>query len=57
MKVIATRRGHDGVVVREEGEEFDMPDGAKGSWFLPVEPAKPAAKVKPKADPKADDFS
>jgi len=57
MKVIATRRGHDGVVVREEGEEFDMPDGAKGSWFLPVEPAKPAAKAKPKADPKADDFS
>ena len=56
MKVIATKRGYDGVVVREEGEEFEMPDGSKASWFLPTEGSKPA-RAKPKPDPKVDDFA
>lgn len=50
MRVIATARGFDGHVVREVDEEFDVPDGAKGSWFLPVGeplPAKPAKAEKP----------
>lgn len=43
MQVIATARGHDGLTIREVDDVFDMPDGAKGSWFQPVgEP--PAAK-------------
>lgn len=52
MRVIATSRGYDNVVVREAGEEFDMPKGAKGSWFVPIEgsPEKPAKGGKPKAD-------
>lgn len=36
MKVIATKKGYDGIVVREPGDEFDMKDGSKGSWFEPV---------------------
>lgn len=45
MQVIATARGFDGRVVREKGEEFDMPDDAFGSWFEPTEArAKKAAE-------------
>lgn len=47
MRVIATARGYDGINLREVGEEFDMPDGSKGSWFTPVEPEEkpqPTAK-------------
>ena len=49
-RVVATQRGHDGRVVREIGEEFDMPDGVKGSWFVPVDNAPPPA---PAPDPNA----
>lgn len=46
MKVIATKRGFDNVTIREEGDEFDMPEGAKGSWFKPVgKPAKKSEQV------------
>ncbi len=48
MKVVATKRGYDNVVVREEGEEFEMPEGSKGSWFTPV---KAAARAEGKAKP------
>lgn len=51
MRVIATNRGYDNLTTREIGDEFDMPDGATGSWFEPVDaPVKPAKADKPKAD-------
>lgn len=36
MKVIATKMGYFGKL-REPGDEFEVPDGTKGSWFQPVE--------------------
>ena len=52
MKVIATAKGYFGRV-REEGDEFDVPDDiGKSSWFTPVDAPKPAkhdAKAKGKA--------
>lgn len=46
MQVIATKRGYDGIKVRDEGEEFTMPNGATGSWFKPkVEAPKEALKA------------
>lgn len=45
MKVIATKTGFDGKRIRNPGDEFEMPDGSKASWFVPVE-AK--AETKPK---------
>ncbi len=51
MRVIATGKGYDGLNVREEGDEFEMPEGAKGSWFIPLDedgkPEKPAKAEKP----------
>ena len=35
MKVIATKQGYFGKL-REPGDEFEVPDGTKGSWFQPV---------------------
>jgi len=38
-KVIALQRGHDGRQIREEGEEFDVPESrlTDGSnWFVPA---------------------
>lgn len=55
-KVRANQRGYFGGMVREAGDIFDVPDGAKASWWGPVgdddapAPAAPAAKRKPKAD-------
>lgn len=37
MRVVSTAIGFDNIVVRQPGEEFDMPEGSKGSWFKPVE--------------------
>ncbi len=40
-RVIALQRGHDGVAVREEGEEFDVADArlTDGStWFEAADP-------------------
>ena len=49
MKVIATKQGYFGKL-REPGDEFEVPEGSKSSWFDPVEKqaekkrsAKPAA--------------
>ena len=36
MKVIAIKLGYFGKL-REPGDEFEVPDGTKGSWFQPVE--------------------
>lgn len=56
MRVIATALGFDGRDLRQAGEEFDMPEGAKGSWFDPVEPAdpKPAAPAAKTAKARGD---
>jgi hypothetical protein len=52
MRVVATKQGYDNIKLREVGEEFEMPEGAKGSWFVPVAKAKKAeAKDKSKAEP------
>lgn len=47
MQVIATKEGYDGQVRRNPGEEFEMPDGSKGTWFKPVkdEADKPKGKA------------
>jgi hypothetical protein len=51
QRVVATARGHDGLVVREIGEEFEMPASASGSWFLSLEHEHelepPPTRVKP----------
>ena len=36
MKVLATKLGYFGKL-REPGDEFEVPDGTKGSWFQPIE--------------------
>lgn len=43
MKVIATKQGYLGKL-RQPGDEFEVPDGTKGSWFEPVKQAKAKAK-------------
>lgn len=51
MRVIATNRGYDNVTTREPGDEFEMPEGSKGTWFRSLEEPEPAAKpVKVKSD-------
>lgn len=54
MRVIATAPGYDNIKVREVDEEFDMPDGSKAHWFVPVELAKKAAKAKSEKATKTD---
>ena len=46
MRVSATQRGYDNIVVREVGEEFDMPDGASDVWFTPVVEVQPVEAPK-----------
>lgn len=59
MKVIATKLGYFGKL-REPGDEFEVPDGTKGSWFQPVEQkANGKGGKKPEAqanDKPADDL-
>jgi len=43
MQVIATAPGYDNVKVREVDEVFEMPDGATGDWFTPLEVVKAQA--------------
>jgi hypothetical protein len=43
-RVIAVERGHDGRVLREAGEQFDVPDERLkdgSNWFVPVDKAPP----------------
>jgi hypothetical protein len=54
MKVIATAIGYDGTTVRQVDEEFEMPEGAKGSWFTSLESAQKVAKAKSTKAAKAD---
>lgn len=56
MKVRALEKGYFGFL-REVGEEFEVPDGAKIPWAEPVEaekPAVPASKPRQGAAAKAD---
>lgn len=46
MKVIATKKGYFGKL-REPGDELDVPEKSKATWFEPVE--------KPGKDKKQDD--
>jgi hypothetical protein len=54
MKVIATKVGFDGKQIRNPGDIFDMPKGAKGSWFEPAAeaPSEPAPTGKVKGEGK-----
>ena len=48
MRVRALTNGFDGSL-RRPGDEFDAPEGAHASWYVPVDevgPSKPAAKPK-----------
>lgn len=56
MRVIATKPGFSGYL-RQPGDEFEVPDGTKGSWFKPVEdePEKPAARGRKASKADADD--
>lgn len=49
MKVIAIKQGYFGKL-RAPDEEFDVPEGAKASWFTPVD-KKGAAEGKGDAKP------
>lgn len=55
MKVIALKDGFYAGSLRQRGEQFDVADGAKASWFAPVESqaAKADAKAKAKEESKA----
>lgn len=58
MRVIATASGFFGSL-RQPNDEFDVPEGTKGSWFKPVQIDEPEAKPtrgrKPtQADPAGD---
>ena len=44
MRVIATKQGFHGKL-REVGEEFEVPDDAKASWFEPKEKSAAEAKA------------
>jgi hypothetical protein len=61
MLVKATAKGYLGSL-REAGDEFEVPDGTKSSWFAPVavepevKPAKPAKAKAADAKP-SDDVS
>ena len=50
MRVKATGIGYDNVAVRNPGEEFDMPDGSTGSWFVPVEKNSNGSAAQPASD-------
>jgi hypothetical protein len=44
MKVRADVKGFDGLSIRMPGEEFELPEGSRGSWFTVLE-AKPESKL------------
>lgn len=56
MKVTAIEKGYYGGVLRYEGKSFEVPDGAKASWFVPDEDQPAGGKgarrpTKPPAEP------
>lgn len=53
-RVVAVERGHDGVRVREPGEEFDVPDARLkdgSTWFVDVKKAPEEKVPAPNARP------
>lgn len=57
MKVIAIKQGYFGKL-RNPGDEFEVPEGAKASWFEPVKQKvaeSQGSRVKRHGD-KADDL-
>lgn len=60
-KVVANQRGYFGGILRESGDVFTVPDGAKASWWHPYGGDEPVAateklaKAKPGPKPKAAD--
>lgn len=48
MKVKAVKPGFFGKL-REPGDEFEVPEGAKATWFKPIEPAQPVEQAQPVA--------
>jgi hypothetical protein len=52
MKVIAKQLGYFGKL-REPGDEFEVPEGSKASWFVPVEKVE---SKKPKANDTGKDL-
>jgi hypothetical protein len=59
MRVRAKARGWDGLAIREEGDEFDMPDSTnlepETDWFVVVKKAAPQDS-KGKGPDKGRDF-
>lgn len=58
MQVIATAVGFDGLALRQPGETFEMPEGARATWFRqpsdpPPKPAKAKADKQPSDPPPA----
>ena len=48
MRVIATAQGYFGQLL-EAGQEFEVPDGTKGSWFKPAGKDDKGEAASPKA--------
>lgn len=40
MRVVAIKTGFYDNSLKRQGTEFEVPEGAKGSWFAPAESAK-----------------
>lgn len=60
MKVKATQRGFFGGILREPGDVFDVSEGVKGKWFMPLADACSEQKAQPRAgrppkEPKTDE--
>lgn len=51
MKVKAIETGFFNGSLVEPGQEFEVPEGAKGKWFVPTGEYKAPAKAKLKAQP------
>jgi hypothetical protein len=55
MRVIATKLGFS-EYLRQPGDEFEVPDGVKGSWFKPLkDDAEKAPKGRKAADANPSD--
>ena len=54
MKVVATKVGfHNGSLI-QVGQEFDVPQGYRGSWFAPVDTAEAKEAKAPKKEKKQE---
>jgi hypothetical protein len=51
MKVVALKPGYLGKL-RQPGDEFDVPEGSKASWFVPVVDGGPEVEP-PEVEPQA----